>query len=44
MGFFRRDVSAGSVREFRERRGWTREQMADAVWASPLEVEGWSPV
>jgi transcriptional regulator with XRE-family HTH domain len=32
---------AAAVRTFRERRGWTLEQMADAVWASPLEVAAW---
>jgi transcriptional regulator with XRE-family HTH domain len=32
---------AAAVRAFRERRGWTLEQMADEVWASPMEVAAW---
>jgi hypothetical protein len=34
-------VTAAEVRAVREGRGWTTEQMADAVQASPLEVEAW---
>lgn len=37
----RKDTDPGALREFRERRGWTHEQMADAVEASPLEVAAW---
>jgi transcriptional regulator with XRE-family HTH domain len=38
----RKDVaSAEQVRALRERRGWTMEQMADEVHASPLEVSAW---
>lgn len=38
----RKDVaSAEQVRALRELRGWTVEQMADAVHASPLEVRAW---
>jgi transcriptional regulator with XRE-family HTH domain len=41
LGGFRRDVEPEGVRAFRGRRGWTHEQMADAVGASPLEVAAW---
>ncbi|HYR10062.1 MAG TPA: helix-turn-helix transcriptional regulator [Longimicrobium sp.] len=34
-------VSAEEVRGFREARGWTVEELADAVHASPLEVSAW---
>ncbi|HEU4884979.1 MAG TPA: helix-turn-helix domain-containing protein [Longimicrobium sp.] len=34
-------VSAEQVRAVRESRGWTAEQLADAVHASPLEVSAW---
>ncbi|HEU0301887.1 MAG TPA: helix-turn-helix transcriptional regulator [Longimicrobium sp.] len=38
----RKDVaSAEQVRALRERRGWTVEEMADAVHASALEVSAW---
>jgi transcriptional regulator with XRE-family HTH domain len=38
----RRDVaSAEQVRALRARRGWTAEQLADEVHASPLEVSAW---
>jgi DNA-binding XRE family transcriptional regulator len=38
----RKDIaSAEQVRAVREARGWTVEQMADAVGASPLEVSAW---
>ncbi|WP_420128257.1 helix-turn-helix domain-containing protein [Longimicrobium sp.] len=38
----RKDVaSAEQVRALRERRGWTVEQLADEVRASPLEVSAW---
>jgi transcriptional regulator with XRE-family HTH domain len=38
----RRDVaSAEQVRALRELRGWTVEQLADEVHASPLEVSAW---
>lgn len=36
-----KDPAPDALREFRERRGWTHEQMADAVGASPLEVAAW---
>jgi transcriptional regulator with XRE-family HTH domain len=36
-----RDIDPSAVRAFRERRGWTLEQMADEVWASPMEVAAW---
>lgn len=36
-----RDIPPEKVRAFRERRGWTHEQMADEVWATPLEVAAW---
>jgi transcriptional regulator with XRE-family HTH domain len=38
---WRKGISAAAVRAFRERRGWTLEQMADEVSASPLEVAAW---
>jgi len=34
-------VQPAAVRALREGRGWTHEQMADAVHASPLEVAAW---
>lgn len=34
-------ASAEGVRALRERRGWTHEQLADAVHATPLEVAAW---
>jgi transcriptional regulator with XRE-family HTH domain len=34
-------MSAEQVRAFREVRGWTVEDLADAVRASPLEVSAW---
>ncbi|HST61952.1 MAG TPA: hypothetical protein VLK84_24845 [Longimicrobium sp.] len=34
----RRRISPAAVQAFRERRGWTHEQMADEVGASPGEV------
>jgi transcriptional regulator with XRE-family HTH domain len=34
-------MSADEVRAVREARGWTVEQLADAVHASPLEVSAW---
>lgn len=34
-------VSAAEVRALREGRGWTAEQLADAVGASPLEASAW---
>jgi transcriptional regulator with XRE-family HTH domain len=38
----RRDVATvEQVRALRERRGWTAEQLADEVHASPLEVSAW---
>lgn len=37
----RRRIPPETVRAFRERRGWTLEQMADAVGALPLEVAAW---
>jgi hypothetical protein len=37
----RTDIEPAALREFRERRGWTLEQMADVIWASPLEVAAW---
>jgi transcriptional regulator with XRE-family HTH domain len=37
----RKELSPGMLRAFRERRGWTLEQMADEVWASPMEVAAW---
>ena len=37
----RRNADPAAVRELRERRGWRLEQMADAVWATPLEVAAW---
>jgi DNA-binding XRE family transcriptional regulator len=37
----RMDTDPDALRQFRERRGWTHEQMADAVEASPLEVVAW---
>jgi transcriptional regulator with XRE-family HTH domain len=38
----RKDVaSAEQVRALREMRGWTAEQLADEVHASPLEVSAW---
>jgi transcriptional regulator with XRE-family HTH domain len=38
---FRKEVTPDAVRGFRERRGWTLEEMADEVWASPAEVAAW---
>src|SRR5688572_5591171 len=35
------DPSPSALREFRDRRGWTPEQLADAACASPLEVAAW---
>jgi hypothetical protein len=34
-------MAPDAVRAFREGRGWTHEQMADEVGASPLEVAAW---
>jgi transcriptional regulator with XRE-family HTH domain len=34
-------ASAEQVRAVREARGWTVEQLADEVHASPLEVSAW---
>lgn len=36
-----KDVQPEALRRFREARGWTHEQLADFVWASPLEVAAW---
>ncbi|HEU0302710.1 MAG TPA: helix-turn-helix transcriptional regulator [Longimicrobium sp.] len=35
------DPLPAAVREFHDRQGWTQEQLADAVCASPLEVAAW---
>lgn len=37
----KRGIEPSTVRAVRERRGWTLEQMANEVWASPLEVAAW---
>jgi hypothetical protein len=37
----KREIEPSAICEFRERRGWTIEEMADEVWASPLEVAAW---
>ncbi|HEX6040722.1 helix-turn-helix transcriptional regulator [Longimicrobium sp.] len=37
----RRHPDPAAVRALRERHGWTLEQMADATWATPLEVAAW---
>lgn len=37
----RTDVEPEGVLTFRTRRGWTHEQMADEVHATPLEVAAW---
>jgi transcriptional regulator with XRE-family HTH domain len=39
--FFRKEITPRAVRAFRRRRGWTLEQMADAVWATAREVAAW---
>ncbi|HEV3048745.1 MAG TPA: helix-turn-helix transcriptional regulator [Longimicrobium sp.] len=36
-----KDVDPEALRRFREARGMTHEQLADVVWASPLEVAAW---
>lgn len=35
------ELAPGQVRAVREERGWTLDEMADAVHASPLEVAAW---
>ncbi len=37
----RRGIPPAAVQAFRERRGWTHEQMADEIGASPGEVAAW---
>lgn len=37
----RKPLRPETVRAFRERRGWTHEQMADVLWVSPPEVAAW---
>ncbi len=38
---FREEVTPSAIRAFREGRGWTHEQMADEIGASPGEVAAW---